>query len=123
MNAGGSFTSNLFGAGAGTANLIGGSGSDTIFAGTGTATMTGGSGSDLFVFTKGAAGGTDFIADLSASDAVVLNGYGGAGAITTALSTATISGSSTTITLSDATRITFSNVAGLNAGAFLAFLT
>ena len=108
-------------AGSGADSLIGGQGSDTMFAGTGNSTLTGSGSNDLFVFSKGAAGGVDVITDLGATDSVVLIGYGGAAAVIAALAGATVSGGSTTISLSDNTKVVFSNVTNLSASNFLTF--
>ena len=84
-----------------------------LWAGTGSDTMTGGAGSDFFQFVNGAAGGNDFITDFSSSDVVNLIGYG-ANAAANAINAATVSGGSSTIQLSDSTKITFVNVASLS---------
>lgn len=89
--------------------LMAGSGDDTMVAGSGNDTMTGGAGSDNFQFTKGFVGGTDIINDFANNDLVALFGYGTA-AGANALATATVSAGSTTIALSDNTKITFSGV-------------
>jgi hypothetical protein len=60
------------------------------------------------------------IADFSAIDTVFLGNYG-SGAAAAALNTATTSGNSTTITLSDNTRITFVGVT--NVGALTGHIT
>ena len=75
--------------------------------------MTGGAGSDLFQFTNGQAGGNDFITDFSANDIVNLVGYG-ANAAANAIAAATVSGGSSTIQLSNSTKITFTDVASLS---------
>ena len=90
-------------------SLVGGAGSDALISGSGSDTMTGGAGDNTFVFNKGAAGGNDFITDYNANDTVGLFGYGG-GAGAAALATATVAGGSTTIALSDNTKITFENI-------------
>jgi Ca2+-binding RTX toxin-like protein len=112
LNAAGSTANNtIFGGADSTAgnSLVGGSGSDTFTGGTGSDTMVGGSGSNNFFFTDGAAGGNDFIVGYTSSDVVGLFGYG-SGAATAALAAATVAGGSTTIALSDNTKITFENV-------------
>jgi hypothetical protein len=97
--------------------LVAGSGNDSLFAGTGADTLTGGAGSDEFVFYRSVIAGhapTDVITDFTGGDVVYLAGYG-SGAASAALSGAVSSGGSTTIALSDSTRITFLNVAGAGA--------
>lgn len=89
--------------------LLAGAGNDTLVAGSGNDTMTGGPGNDIFQFSKGYAGGTDIINDLTNNDVVNLFGYGTA-AGANALAAATVAGGSTTIALSDNTKITFSGI-------------
>jgi large repetitive protein len=118
---GGAGNDTLF-AGAGTNTLIGGAGDDLLFANSGSTTLTGGAGSDVFFFAKGSGGGKDLITDFTLADKVSLIGYG-ANAVASALGTATVTsavtGVSTTIQLSDSTKITFANVTNLNASNFL----
>jgi Ca2+-binding RTX toxin-like protein len=94
---------------AGGDSLVGGSGHDVLVAGSGSDTMTGSTGSNVFIFDKGEAGGHDFITDYNGQDMVGLFGYG-SGAGTAALAAATVAGDSTTIALSDSTKITFENI-------------
>ena len=92
--------------------LVGGSGNDSLFAGTGADTLSGAGGNNEFVFYKSViAGGAphDIITDFNANDTVYLAGYGSGEAARDLNSTAS-SGGSTTITLSDNTQITFTNV-------------
>ncbi len=99
------------------ASLIAGSGSDTLVAGAGpgSATMTGGSGSDTFVFFKQAAGGAkDVINNFTASDSVFIEGYG-AGSAAALLQAATVGAGGVTLTLSDGTTVTFSNLTSTSA--------
>lgn len=94
------------------ASLIAGSGNDTLVAGQGpgSATMTGGSGSDTFVFFKQAAGGAhDVVSNFTASDSVFIEGYG-AGSAAALLQAATVGAGGVTLTLSDGTSVTFSNL-------------
>jgi Ca2+-binding RTX toxin-like protein len=98
-------------------NLIkGGSGSDAIIAGTGAATLVGGGGADFFDFfsSLGSPSVNVVIGDFSAIDNVMLISYG-AGEAANAIAGATTAGGSTTITLSDHTKITFTGVT--NSGA------
>jgi RTX calcium-binding nonapeptide repeat (4 copies) len=95
--------------------IIGGSGNDTLVAGSGSDTLTGGVAShDVFVFfsSNGGIAANDLVMNFSANDTVLLSGYGAAAA-GAALSSATSSGGATTITLSDSTRITFSDIASV----------
>ena len=115
LNASGSSGNNLMFAGessvGGAPNtyMAGGSGNDTLVAGSGANTLAGGAGNNLFQFTKGFVGGTDIISDFTNNDVVNLFGYGTA-AGANALAAATVSGGSTTIALSDNTKITFSGI-------------
>ena len=96
--------------------IKGGVGDDAIIAGTGAATLVGGGGADFFDFFASLGGPSVnvVIGDFSAIDNVMLVNYaGGEGA--NAIAAATTSGGSTTITLSDNTKITFTGVT--NAGA------
>ena len=108
-----STSNNSLAGGSGNASLLGGAGNDVFWSGTGSNTLTGGAGSDNFSFIKGASGGADVITDFSSSDNVWLAGYGSTAAAT-AISNATVSGGSSTIQLSDSTRITFLNVTNLS---------
>jgi Ca2+-binding RTX toxin-like protein len=119
LNAAGSNVAvTLAAAAGGNVSLVGGSAGDQLMAGSGNDTMKTGAGNDSIFFWKGNAGGTDIITDFtSGSDVVILAGYG-TGADTTALSTLKVSGSSSTITLSDNTSITFTSVTSLTAANF-----
>ena len=93
--------------------LTGGSGNDSLFAGNGSDTFTGGGGSNEFVFYQAVINGAaphDVITDFNSNDVVYLGGYGAAAAAN-ALSTASSSNGSTTLTLSDNTQITFLDIA------------
>jgi Ca2+-binding RTX toxin-like protein len=110
--------SDTFYGGAGSDQITGGAGNDTFVAGTGSATMAGGTGADLFVFIKGQAGGKDLIQNFASGvDTVSLSGYG-PGAVANALATQKNVAGSTTITLSDSTKITFSGVPSLHPSDF-----
>jgi Ca2+-binding RTX toxin-like protein len=94
------------------ASLIAGSGADTLVAGSGpgSATMTGGSGSDTFVFFKQAAGGAkDVVNNFTPNDSVFIEGYA-AGSAAALLQAATVGAGGVTLTLSDGTSVTFSNL-------------
>ncbi len=121
---------------AGTASVTG-AGNDTINLGTATATVTAGIGDNLFVIGKatssltGGAGGantyefqatatggaTDVIGDFKTSDKLSITGYGTNGSAVLTNST-TVTGGSTTITLSDQTKIVLTNFASLTGGNF-----
>ena len=77
--------------------------------GAGSSTLTGSGGANLFEFTKVVGGGAATITDFNTNNSVLLQGYG-VGAADAALQSATTSGSSTILTLSDNTKITFLNV-------------
>ncbi len=98
------------GSGNETLNATASTTNNTIIAGSGSSAFTGGSGSDTFIFyhslTAMLGGGADLIANFSQGDRVDLVGYG-TDAANTALTTAVSSNGSTTIALSDNTRITF----------------
>ncbi len=117
---GGSATGNTtFFGGSGTAALLGGAGNDTFVAGKGGAAMTGSGGSNLFVFVAGGTGGaTDTITDFGANagNKVQVTGYGQSAQ--TLLSTASVSGGNTTVTLSDNTKVQFLGVSNLGTASF-----
>ncbi|HET6607782.1 MAG TPA: hypothetical protein VFG62_13975 [Rhodopila sp.] len=97
--------------------LIGGAGNDYLYAGESTDTMTGGGGDDQFIFSRSIVAGAapaDVITDFNANDQVYLLGYGSSEAAN-ALAHATSNGGSTTLTLSDSTRITFQGVGSASA--------
>ena len=94
--------------------ITAGSGADTLIAGAGSDTLSGGPGADTFAFfSQFTAGAHEYVTHLTASDAVDLFGYGHA-----PKSTSTAHGS-TTITLSDNTKITFVDVTHPNNIRFL----
>ncbi len=114
----GSTGANAYYAGGG-ANLIGGgSGSETFFAGRGQATMIGGAGGDTFSFNNGLAGGAVTITDFNQAEGDRLAVVGYAGGAAAALATAQSAGGSTTLSLTDGTRITLQGVTGLTGSAF-----
>jgi Ca2+-binding RTX toxin-like protein len=118
LNASGSTTGNAMFAGANNSTLIGGTGSDLIVGSAGTGTLTGGAGSDLFIFNKGAAGGTFVITDFAkGSDVVLLSRYATT-EIASAVGSAVVSGNTTSITLTDNTKITFSGITSVDASMF-----
>lgn len=108
-----------FFAGPGSDQVFGGVGNDTFVAGTGAATITAGTGDDRFVFYNGQAGGSNSIQGFAqGTDKIDLQGYG-KNEVTLALKSQTVVGTNDTITLSDATTITFANITKLTASDFL----
>ncbi|MBC7800361.1 MAG: 5'-nucleotidase C-terminal domain-containing protein [Gemmatimonadaceae bacterium] len=119
LSGGGSTGANIYVAGSGTTAVFGGAGDETFFAGTGSASFAGGAGRDLFVVRSGGTGRTITLQDFSAGqDQVSFQGYAG-NAIPAALATASTAGGSTTISLTDGTRVVFSNVGSLSASSFV----
>ena len=106
-------------------DLVGlGSGRDVVFAGTGSSTVVAGAGQDVFAFARGRAGGAQSIIGFKAgTDVVSLQGYG-AGEASSAAASATVTPAtpttavSTTITLSDNSRITFLGLGSLPGNLF-----
>jgi Ca2+-binding RTX toxin-like protein len=102
LNAGGSSANISMAIGSGTVDVIGSKGNDTFFGGSGVATITSNGGSDLFVFgnVAGHTDGTLTITDFNTSkDSLSLSG------VTVASETG--GSSSSLVTLSDGTKITF----------------
>ena len=91
--------------------LMAGAGADTLNAGSGAATLFGGGGANVFNFfaSLGGAAVNDVIGDWSAIDTALLVGYA-PGTGNDAVAGATTAGGSTTVTLSDNTRITFTGL-------------
>ena len=105
--------------------LVGlGAGQDVVFAGSGSATVVAGTGQDLFAFVKGQAGGTESIIGFKAgTDKLVLGGYDANEAARATAGAVVSAGSatappSTTITLSDNTRIILQGTGSLPANLF-----
>jgi Ca2+-binding RTX toxin-like protein len=89
--------------------IISGTGADTFVAGGGADTLAGGGGSNTYYFLeKYTTGQTDFITDLTSNDQVNLIGYD------STKSSVSSENGSTTLTLSDNTKITFVNLSNLN---------
>jgi Ca2+-binding RTX toxin-like protein len=98
--------------------MIAGSGNDTLIAGSaaGSTTMTGGSGNDAFVFFRQAVGGAnDVITNFAANDSVYIEGYAATGSAAAMQSAAVVSSAGLSLTLSDGTTITFSNLTNQSA--------
>ena len=121
LNASGSSSGNLLAAGnllfgtnsGGADSLVGGAGNDTFFGGNAAATMTGGAGDNVFAFFKFLGTGTDVITDFNSNDSVLAAGYGNQAA--TLIQDAVTTNGSTSITLSDGTKITFSGMSSSSA--------
>ena len=117
LNASGSSSSNWLSVSTAVASrasvaMIGGSGNDTLVGGSapGSSIMTGGAGANAFVFFKQLAGGAnDIITDFNANDGVFIEGYG-PGSAAALQSAASVGAGGLTLTLSDNTTITFSNL-------------
>lgn len=119
-------------AGGGNDILFGGAGFDAMFAGTGNNTLVAapagaqmfastvpGAGEAEFIFSNGAAGGVYTLWNFrQGTDHVAMFGYG-PNAVANALAGAAVGFGSTTVTLSDNSRITFANITNLKASAFL----
>ncbi|WP_428489814.1 beta strand repeat-containing protein [Rhodopila sp.] len=112
LNAAGSTTTNLFSGGVGgNVSMQGGSGNDGFLAGSGSDTMAGGAGSNSFAFFSAATSGAhDYITDFSPSDSLFLLGYAPGQSASSLLSAATEDSTGVTLTLSDETKITFTNL-------------
>jgi Ca2+-binding RTX toxin-like protein len=92
--------------------MLGGSGNDTLISGSAPVStiMTGGNGADAFVFFKQLAGAAqDIVTDFNADDAVFIEGYG-AGSAAALQNAAIVGAGGLTLTLSDNTTITFTNL-------------
>jgi Ca2+-binding RTX toxin-like protein len=116
---------------AGQAQIIAGSGNETLsaagstagivfFAGSGNATLSGGTGPDIFAFGHGQVGGTDLINNFNSTSQIDLLGYG-PNEIAGVLASATTANGGTTITLSDNTKITLTSVSSLNSSQIKGF--
>ena len=91
--------------------MMAGAGADTLNAGSGADTLVGGGGANIFnVFAaQGGPAANHVIGDFSAIDTAFLVGYA-LGTGTTAINGAKTAGGSTTVTLPDNTKITFTGV-------------
>ncbi len=110
---------NVFFGGDAANTVLGGTGADVFVLGKGATSLTGGAtGANVFDFVASATGGaTDVISDFKAADKLALSGYT-ANTAQDVLKSATVSGGSTTVTLSDQTKIVFQNYTNLNATNF-----
>ena len=114
-----STANNLFyaiAANGGNASLQGGNGADTFVVAGGNTTVNGGPGQDLIGIVA-SGGGNLTITSFNSAERVTLLNYG-ANEVSPALSTASV-GASTTLTLSDSTRVTFVGVTNLNSSSFI----
>jgi len=129
LNASGSTTNDFYGAGAnsvgagstvfGNDSIVGGSGDDTFTAGGGSDTFTSGAGDNQFVFFASQTDGQhDYITNWTSNDSLFLLNYSNADSANTLMANSTSDGGSLTITLSDSTQITFTNVAAGDTSAF-----
>ena len=98
--------------------VLGGTGADLFLIGNAASSLTGGAGAaNTYDFVASATGGaTDVITDFKPADRLGISGYATDG--TAVLATATVSGGTTTITLSDQTRIVLQNCTTLTPGNF-----
>lgn len=120
IDARGSLDGNTFFGGSGANTILGGMGTDTFVLGSGATSITGESATvgKIYDFIASNTGGaTDVITDFKVSDKIGVSGYT-ANAAADLLKTATVSGGSTTITLSDQTKITLQNYTTLTSGNF-----
>lgn len=120
IDARGSLGGDTFFGGSGANTILGGVGADTFVLGSGATSITGESAAvgKIYDFIASNTGGaTDVITDFKVSDRIGVSGYT-ANAAADVLKTATVSGGSTTITLSDQTRITLQNYTTLTSGNF-----
>jgi Ca2+-binding RTX toxin-like protein len=110
-----SATGNFFGGSASahaSSDLLGGSGADTLAAGAGSAVMTGGPGGDAFVFFNAAtSGASDVITDFAPDDRLYLLGYNPSINASDVVNAAQVDARGVTLRLSDATEITFADMA------------
>ena len=97
----------LPGSGTGADSITLGSGNNTVTAGAGSDTLGGVGGTNLFLFVAGqTAGATDYITDSAANianDTFSFNNYG-------AVPTEAVTGGAVTLTLSDNTKVVFTNL-------------
>lgn len=103
------------GAGSETLNAGGGTQGDMLIGGSGSTTMFAGMGADSLAFFNGSAGGTDLVNGFSNEDQIDLVNYSGA------TPTVTSAGGSTTINLSDGTKITLSGFTSTNTNYIKSF--
>ena len=91
--------------------MIGGNGSDTLFAGAGSASMTGGASGDMFAFFNvNTRGNGNVITDFGGEDVVFILGYDPYESASKLQDNAIVDAGGVTLTLSDSTTITFSNL-------------
>ena len=117
LSGAGSSGDNIFFNTVGNSLILGGSGNDTFFVGSGNSTVNGGIGADVFAIQSGSAGGTVSISNFNSSERVTLLGYG-PNERSNAIANQVNSGGSTTITLSDNTRITFVGISSISNSSF-----
>ncbi len=112
------FVTGVAGTAQATSTVLGGTGADLFLIGSAASSLTGGAGGvNTFDFVASATGGaTDVITDFKPADRLGVSGYATNGAAV--LASATVSGGTTTITLSDQTRIVLQNYTTLTPGNF-----
>ncbi|GAN77503.1 beta strand repeat-containing protein [Acidisphaera rubrifaciens] len=103
------------GAGSETLNAGGGTQGDMLIGGAGSTTMFAGTGADSLAFFNGTSGGTDLVNGFNSQDQIDLVNYGGAAP------TVMAAGGSTTINLSDGTKITLSGFTSSNTSYIKSF--
>ena len=98
--------------------VLGGTGADLFVVRSAASSLTGGAGgANTYDFRASLTGGlTDVVSDFKAADRLAVSGYATNGSAV--LANATVSGGSTTITLSDQTRIILQNFTSLTPGNF-----
>lgn len=129
LDAAGSTTNDFYGAGANSVSvgstvyasdsIAGGSGDDTFTAGGGSDTLTSGAGDNQFVFFASQTDGQhDYITNWTSNDSLFLLNYSNSGSANQLMADSTSTDGALTITLSDSTQITFTNVTAGDTAAF-----
>jgi Ca2+-binding RTX toxin-like protein len=108
---------NIFRAGSGNTEIVGGWGNDRFVAGLGDSTISGGPGKDVYAFIRGSSGGHDIIWGFDGNDRIKLEGYGG-NAVKVALASQVQVGGGVQITLADSTQVTFMGLSQLTRSDF-----
>jgi hypothetical protein len=76
--------------------------------------LSGHAGQNIFAFFSGSTGGHDYITDFNANDSLYLVGYASTGSAVALQNAATVDPNGVTLTLSDSTQVTFSNLTDPN---------
>jgi Ca2+-binding RTX toxin-like protein len=104
-------TTSFIYAGSGNDSLIGGSGTNNLVAGVGADTLVGGSGTTNFTFSAlYTAGQHDYVMNFQSQDYLFAVGYASTVTSASLIANATVANNQVTLTLSDQTKITFTNV-------------